>query len=390
MYNLEDKPKIVFVDDEVSILTNIKSLLRRKYTVYTFSNPLEVEDFIATNPVDLIISDEMMPDMKGSELVARLDKLDPDLIKIILSGHSDKENMANAINNGHIFSFLFKPVNNIQLIQVIEKGLENKKMKDEIKTKSELLKINNKKLEEMVEKRTKQVISMEKFFEIGKFSASIVHNLNNPLQALVMASQLIEMDLRTKKDDEEFKDITKYLQMIDENLLIMEKMIKSITSSVRSVESDKDIELSVNDILKKAIEFMRIDHDFKHKIDVEFKLSPQLPKLLGKEVHFLQIFSNLFKNATDAMDNCETKKICVETFFEGNVLQIHISDTGTGIKEDDLHKIFSTDFTTKAPGKGTGLGLPITKQMVEAYKGELKVESVFGQGTKFLIEIPVE
>lgn len=389
MFNDENKPKIVFVDDEISILTNIKSLLRRKYVVYTFSNPLEVEDFIINNPVDIIISDEMMPDMKGSELVGRLHKLDPDMIKIILSGHSGKENIVDAINNGHIFSFLFKPVDNIQLLQVIERGLENKRMKDEIKLKTEMLKINNKKLEVMVEKRTKQVISMEKFFEIGKFSASIVHNLNNPLQSLVMASQLIEMDLSLKKNDEDFRDINKYLQMIDENLIIMEKMIKSITSSVRAVETDKDIELSINNILKKSIEYMQINHDFKHKIKVIFELSPEIPKLLGKEIHFLQIFSNLFKNATDAMDERDEKKITIETFCEENVLYINISDTGSGIKESDLKKIFSTDFTTKAPGKGTGLGLPITKQMIEAYKGEIRVESKLGVGTKFLIEIPV-
>jgi len=382
------KSMIVLVDDEVSILNTTKSLLRRTYNVQTFTNPLEVEAFLDANDVDIVISDEMMPEMRGSELVERIHLKHPDIVKIILSGQAEKDNIIAAVNRGHIFSFLYKPTDNAQMMQVIEKGLENKRMKEEIKEKNAELERHNLELEVLVNNRTRQVLEMEKFFEVGKFASSIVHNLNNPLQTLIMASQLLEYEVSDLANSK--PSLNKYLNMINGSMENMEKMIKSITASVRTGQYEKNVPVDINKVIESSIEYLKINSDFKHNVDVVLTLDPNLPQIVAQEIHFTQIFANLLKNAVDAMEGCKEKIIQITTIHQDGKLDIKITDSGSGISKENLPKIFSTDFTTKPPGKGTGLGLPITKQMVEAYKGSLLVNSEVGVGTTFEIILPVQ
>ncbi len=99
---------------------------------------------------------------------------------------------------------------------------------------------------------------------------------------------------------------------------------------------------------------------------------------------------NLIKNAIDAMQYSPRKKLMIKTWFEDNNVFMEITDTGEGIAEEDLDRIFSPDFTTKPIGKGTGLGLASVKTMVEGYSGEIQVESNKEQGTTFTIKLPVK
>ena len=380
------KANIVLIDDEIAILNGIKSLLRRYYNVYTFTNPVEALSYIDSHEVDLLITDEMMPEMKGSDLVRIVNEKHPDICQIILSGHSEKENIAKAINSGRIFAFLFKPTDNSQLMQAISRGLESKKMRYEIKEKNEQLEKSNKNLEQTVKDRTEQIVEMEKFYEVGKFSASIVHNLNNPLQSLIMAIQMLETELDMKNISD--TKIDRYVDMLNDGMMKMGKMIKSITSNVRTGKFGKDEEIDINYVIKSSIEFMKMHHDFKHETDLDLVLTENLPKIMGQEIHFSQIFSNLIKNSIDAMEADSDKSMKITTELIDDMIRITLQDNGCGIPDNNLEKIFETGFTTKPPGKGTGLGLPITKQMVESYKGRIDVSSKSGEGTVFTLLFP--
>ncbi len=129
-------PVLVIVDDDLAVLNGLKRLLRRDYKIHAFSNPFEVEPFLEENEVDLILSDEMMPGLRGSEMLSRIHIKHPDLCKIILSGQAEKDDIARAINKGGIFAFLFKPIDKDQLIQTITNGLENMQMRRHIITQN--------------------------------------------------------------------------------------------------------------------------------------------------------------------------------------------------------------------------------------------------------------
>lgn len=246
----------------------------------------------------------------------------------------------------------------------------------------------NKKLKQRIDQTNQQMMEMEKFYEVGKFSASIVHNLNNPLSAMLGGLQLL---------DYEFREILakniksrNCFEIVKRNAENLQYMIRSITASVRSSQYEVDIPLDLNEIIKRVIEFYKMNKDFKTGVRVKYELEEKLHSVTGQDIHFNQIISNLVKNAFDAMEGVKHK---ILRFYTSNYgedrIKLIIEDNGMGISKENIQKIFSSSFTTKAPGKGTGLGLSITKQMVESYQGEILVESEKDIGTRFIIILPV-
>ena len=177
------------------------------------------------------------------------------------------------------------------------------------------------------------------------------------------------------------------------------EIIQSILSTTKdSVKRRKEL-LDLNEVIKSELEILKIDHFFKHNVQIDLNLS-ELPKLNGIKTHFSQIFGNIMKNAADAMRNANEKRIIVKTMASEEKIFIEITDTGEGIPADIVDKIFEPLFTTKdANGNGnngdkgesgTGLGLAYCKSMVEAYGGHIQVFSDLGVGTTFVIQLPQE
>ncbi len=128
---------------------------------------------------------------------------------------------------------------------------------------------------------------------------------------------------------------------------------------------------------------------YKYEIEKQIELADNLPHILGNPIQIKQIMDNLIKNAIDAMENSPKKRLTIKTHMESSSVIIKISDTGEGIAKENLTEIFSPDFTTKPISKGTGLGLASVKTMIEAYSGDIRVESEIGKGTAFLLLIPI-
>ncbi len=147
--------------------------------------------------------------------------------------------------------------------------------------------------------------------------------------------------------------------------------------------------IDINEEIKRALDFFMINPVYKYEIEKLTELSDNLPHILGNPIQIKQIIDNLVKNAMDAMENSPVKRLTTETYVEDSSVIIRISDTGEGISEEDLTKIFSPDFTTKPIGKGTGLGLASVKTMVEAYSGDIRAESEKGKGATFIVRIPI-
>jgi signal transduction histidine kinase len=109
---------------------------------------------------------------------------------------------------------------------------------------------------------------------------------------------------------------------------------------------------------------------------------------MGNAAQIKQIIHNLVSNAVDAMDASKEKVLTVATATEADWAEMIIGDTGEGIAPEHLQKIFSPNFTTKPPGKGTGLGLASVRTMVNAYGGEVLVQSALGRGTTVTVRLP--
>jgi len=183
------------------------------------------------------------------------------------------------------------------------------------------------------------------------------------------------------------------------SLDIINNHIQRITDIVRQMSTfsrpgEPNIKyLQVNDILQSSLDLMRLDKRMKNTIEISTNLDPALPKTMIDEGQLSQVFINIILNALDAMP--EGGRLSVST-TQGRDEQGHeavfisFSDTGVGIPPENIAKIFDPFYTTKEAGKGTGLGLAVSYNIVKRFKGDIKVESKVGAGTTFTVILPVE
>ncbi len=210
---------------------------------------------------------------------------------------------------------------------------------------------------------TKQALKQsEKLASMGQVSAGIAHELNNPLGIINLYSSVLKEEL--EKGSEIYEDI----KIIDEQAERCKKVVGGLLNFARK----NQVKLTETNIIKF------IKHSFESLLKpdyIELELIQNIENpMIGIDTdQMMQVFTNLEKNAVEAMP--EGGKLTIELKEKGENLIIKISDTGTGITEDNLEKIFTPFFTTKESGKGTGLGLPLVYGIIKMHKGKINVKS---------------
>jgi len=228
-------------------------------------------------------------------------------------------------------------------------------------------------------KETKdQLVQSEKLAALGTMAAGIAHEIRNPLTSL----QLFVQMMAERFDDHEFRE--KFTQIVPPEIERLNRIVNDLVSFAKPAKLTREPN-QINEILEKTVRLSEIS--FK-KLNVKVvKEFSDVPKVMADPQQIMQIFLNLIMNGAQAMPNGGT--LTVKSYFNtvtGRVA-IDINDTGTGISEENIKKLFSPFFTTK--DGGTGLGLAITRRIIEEHKGEIKVKSRVGEGTTFTVELPV-
>ena len=380
---------VLFVDDESHVLNSLRRTFRAEpYQSVFYESGQEALELLEKRSIHVIVSDLNMPEMNGLALLKHVQQRYPEIIRLVLSVHADTYSILNAINRGNVYRYIVKPGDSKELKVILRQAIDVFNMQQGKRELRKKLEEYNRLLEKRVEYRTRQLLAIEKQAEVGKHTSQIVHNLNSPLQAIHGGLDLAHLALSFENPD--LKKAVNYLNIIQSGTSDLEKIIAGILTHVRSKALFKTEQVDINEIIKRELEFFKLDPTYKHHIEKRVDLSDNLPRITGNPIHIKQIVDNLLKNAIDAMEQSPKKYLTVETRFEDKSVAIRISDTGEGIAEEDLPRIYSPDFTTKPIGKGTGLGLSSVKTMVDAYSGDIRVESKRGKGTTFIIKIPVK
>ncbi len=223
-------------------------------------------------------------------------------------------------------------------------------------------------------------VFLEKFASVGKLAGGIVHEINNPLDAVIRyTNMLIDRDMEPSVAKE-------YLTEIKIGLTRMLKITRSLLEFSQQLNDNRRQEyVDVNEMIEEALSLFRHTLFLGH-IKIEKNLSEGLPRIIDKGL--CRIFANLIKNAFDAMPDKGTLTIRTEKTKEDIV--ITFQDTGCGIPEEVREKIFTPFFTTKPIGQGVGLGLPICFEVVQRYEGRIDLESNSGKGSKFSVSLPLK
>lgn len=386
---IKEKRTVLFVDDERDVLNSLRRLLRPEaYRTIFAQGGQEALDLLEEENIHVLVTDMRMPGMDGLTLLKQVEQKHPDIIRLVLSGRGDSKSILNAINIGSAYRYLVKPWDNRELKIIIRQAIEMYSLRVEKRDLLKRLEEHNRLLGKRVEERTRQLLAVESQAEIGKYASQIVHNMNNPLQAILGASTLVD-SLTTYKNDD-LKKFKEYLHIIKSGASDLKEIISGILMHARDKSQCQKEQIDINEIIKGELKFFRLNPIYKNQIEKHIDLSDSLPRFMGNSIQIKQVIDNLIKNAIDAMEHSPEKRLTVKTKFENKALAIEISDTGEGISEEDLARIFSPTFTTKPAGKGTGLGLASVKTMVDAYSGDIRVKSWKSEGTTFIVSIPIK
>jgi PAS domain S-box-containing protein len=245
----------------------------------------------------------------------------------------------------------------------------------------------NQELEMRVEERTldlqkmqNQYLHAEKLSAIGKLSASIAHEFNNPLQGILSILKGLKKRAIMEEEDRELLDAA-----IGEGDRIKD-LIRSLKDFNRPSSGRKSF-IDVHQSLDALLLLQKSDFNGR-RISVERKYKENLPQIMVVPDQVKQVFLNLLANAADAC-NHHGGVITVSTWQENDKVAVAIKDTGTGIKPEDMEHIFRPFFTTKAEVKGTGLGLPVSYGIVKNHQGNIQVKSQPGEGSTFTVILPI-
>jgi signal transduction histidine kinase len=383
----EGPRQVLFVDDDENILKALKRALHAEpYRVHLAASAEQALALLTRETVHVVVTDIGMPKMDGLKLLEEITLRYPDTVRMVLSGRSGTATIIGAVNAGKIYRYILKPWDDDDLKINVRQALALHALQAERNRMTVLLQEHNQMLEERVAERTRQVLSFERQAEIGRYAAQIVHNLNNPLHLLTAALDLLAMRIADGQPDPE--KMKKDLSLAGKALGDLTGIVAGILAHARQEQGGFRQALDLNRTIEAELRFMEMVPEFKHKIRHEVSLDPNLPLVVGNPIEIKQILDNLIKNALDAMERCAEKRLTIRTRAQDGYAIIEVADTGEGIDPAHADRIFAPDFTTKPPGKGTGLGLASVKTMVDGYGGRISFRSERGKGTTFIVALP--
>ncbi|MEE8470904.1 MAG: response regulator [Dehalococcoidia bacterium] len=258
----------------------------------------------------------------------------------------------------------------------------------ERKQAEEALRKYREQLEEAVEQRTaelkvknEQLLESEKLAAIGELVAGVAHELNNPLAAISLYSELL-------LDEVEDVGTKERLEIVNGQTERAITIVNNLLSFARKHEPQKSY-TSVNESVASAVELRAYELNLDN-IKVVQELDPDLPGTMADSHQLQQVFLNFISNAEQAMKEAHGKgNLLIQSRKAGDIIQVSFTDDGVGISAEKLNRVFEPFFTTKDVGKGTGLGLSICHGIIQEHGGQIRVESTIGKGTTFMVEIPI-
>jgi two-component system NtrC family sensor kinase len=223
-----------------------------------------------------------------------------------------------------------------------------------------------------------QLVQKEKLASVGQLAAGVAHEINNPLGSVLLYADI----LRKETPDENMQ------QQEDLEMIIREATrCKTIVNDLLNFSRQNEVmaqETDLNQLLTEMAEEAG-KQDLYQQIDIVTNLDPDLPHIQADPLQLRQVFINLMSNAAEAMPGGGTLTLGTGKGPSSGLVTVEVQDTGVGISEENMKKIFTPFFTTKPIGKGTGLGLAIIYGIVKMHRGQISLQSQPGKGTKFTI-----
>ncbi|MDL1965301.1 MAG: response regulator [Candidatus Desulfofervidus auxilii] len=373
--------KLLLIDDEAPVREILGLSLRSEgYEVMTAASGKEGIEIFRRENSPIVLTDIKMPGMDGIEVLKKIKQINPETEVIIITGHGDMDLAIQSLQL-EASDFITKPIKDEALAVALKRAKEKLEMKQRLKEYTTNL--ENKVKEAIEELRIKemQLFQSKKLAALGTLLAGVAHELNNPLSNISTSCQILLEEI--ENTDLDFRK--HFLKQIEEQTDKARNIIRSLLEFSRQKEFEKET-LNLKDIIQETMSFIRGQVPARVEIRVEV---PESINIYADKQRIQQAFLNIITNAIQSIPNEGIISIKAEVDEDKGFVNIKFKDTGVGIKPEILPRIFDPFFTTKEVGKGSGLGLFVTHEIIERHGGRITVKSKVGEGTSFLVQLPL-
>jgi signal transduction histidine kinase len=367
IHKLSKQATILVIDDEKAMRDSCSQVLTKDgYLTETAEDGDSGLQKVSRIRPDLVLVDLKMPGMGGMELLGKIAEIDLNIVSIVITGYATIESAVEAMKR-NAYDFIPKPFTPDQLRIIVGRGLEKRRL-----------------AVESAQLRWEKETMRENFITL------VSHQLRSPL---ISIQQCFNVILEGFAFEGEWASQQK--ELIEEVTKRIESLLKLIDDwlDMSRVEAGKLIDnfkpVALGPILSETIELFKPLAEAK-KVALETNFCNDLPGVQGDGESLKQAFTNLISNAIQY--NRQRGTVTISTKEDRDHLRVEISDTGIGISQENLHFIFDEFFRVKTKEtrgiRGSGLGLPIAKRIIEAHNGSIKVVSESGKGTNFTVLLP--
>ncbi|WP_437538564.1 ATP-binding protein [Sorangium sp. So ce726] len=383
----EPAPRLLVVEDNPDMRSYIEDTLLAEYEIALATNGREALEAVRASRPDVIVSDVMMPEMDGFELVRQL-KRDPELRSIPIILLTAKASRAETVGGLEVGAddYLGKPFDPLELKARVRAAERLHRAYQELEAKNSELATALKTLSETQE----ELVQAGKMAAIGTLVAGLSHELNNPVAIILMNAQLV---LKRQRDGHGVPDehlLLKVLRTIEQQAHRCSDLTRALLDYSRGKTIGREL-CDVSAALRRAHELSTPRaHERRVHLKVNSSTAAPLPAVLVNPAQLDSALLNVIGNAIDATPRGGT--VAAEAhplpYRDVEGVQIEVHDTGCGIRAEDLDRLFEPFFTTKPPGQGTGLGLSLTHRFIQENGGDIRVESELGAGTTIRMWLP--
>jgi signal transduction histidine kinase len=381
-----NQPKILIADDEPDMLRFLKSQLASHYQVLEAVDGQQAIEKAGQFLPDIILLDMMMPEKDGLQACKELrERTTTQSIPIILlTARADEETKLKALSAG-ASDFLPKPFSTTELHVRIKNLVDSYHYQRSLSKQNQVLENT---IEQLKDTET-QLVQTEKLASLGRMSAGIIHEINNPLNFATTGLYTLRNKGKylAPEQQEEYAEI---LKDVEEGI----NRVKIIVTDLRSFshsENEHMDQVEVSELITSSLRFL--SHEWKNKVQIEQKLTENQTIWANKN-KLIQVCVNLLQNSIDALGSkapgTEPATIWIEGLEENGQSLLRFRDNGEGIEPGNLDKIFDPFFTTKDVGEGMGLGLSICYRIVQEFEGKIIVRSERGKFCEFTLAFPAK
>lgn len=362
---MEVKSKILLIDDEEVVRDSCTQILEGgPYLIADASDGMAGLRLIEEFQPDLVFVDLKMPGISGFDVLEKVSKMDPTIVMVVITGFANISSAVEAMKRG-AYDFLPKPFTPEEFRLITRRGLEKRALT----------------LETIALRREKEMLREH-------FAHIVSHEMKAPLSAIQQNLYALEFELVDVINDAQKEKFHRAKGRIDDLLKLINSWLRFVSVDIHQLQ-EKFAQVSVEKEIATALENIG-PYAVRKDIEIITTISKQLQPVTGDGLSLSEAIGNLIGNAIKYSN--DGSKVLVMAKEIENEIVITIKDEGIGISKEDIPHIFEGFFrgqSGQAMAGGHGIGLAVTRQIIEAHQGSISVESEPGSGTTFSVHLPI-